>query len=269
VEQSAVETMKALGFTSSEAKAYIALLQNQPATGYEIAASSGVPRSAIYNVLKRLESMGLANAVEEKPTRYAALPVTRLYGLLEGRFGGRLQRLRQALDDLVTPPGNTFLWQFQGYRSILDAAQGLIANAERSVAASLWYREAEALTEALRTAQAQERHVVLYSFTSLPPGLGETFAYGIPERLLEPHWAHRLILVVDGQKALVGETELGESSQAVLTENPAIVEMAVNNLVLDITLFGKREGVPTSEAIGWLQDHLAPIDELLAQRASR
>mgnify|MGYP000393897135 CR=1 FL=1 len=37
-----VEAMKALNFTLSDARAYVALLKEHPATGYELAARSGV-----------------------------------------------------------------------------------------------------------------------------------------------------------------------------------------------------------------------------------
>ena len=63
MERKVLSAMTELGFTKSESKVYTALLKKQPATGYELAASSGVPRSAIYNILKKLESGGLINAI--------------------------------------------------------------------------------------------------------------------------------------------------------------------------------------------------------------
>ena len=44
-----------LGFTSYEAMAYVSLLENNPVTRYELGKNSGVPRSAIYNVIQKLE----------------------------------------------------------------------------------------------------------------------------------------------------------------------------------------------------------------------
>ncbi|MBT6434877.1 MAG: TrmB family transcriptional regulator, partial [Deltaproteobacteria bacterium] len=46
MERKVLSAMTELGFTKSESKVYTALLKKQPATGYELAASSGVPRSA-------------------------------------------------------------------------------------------------------------------------------------------------------------------------------------------------------------------------------
>ena len=53
-EDQIVAVMKRFGYTGSDARTYIALLQTNPATGYELASRGGIPRSAIYGVLKRL-----------------------------------------------------------------------------------------------------------------------------------------------------------------------------------------------------------------------
>lgn len=43
-----------IGFTEYEAKVYLALLRENPATGYQLSKSSGVPRSMVYEALGRL-----------------------------------------------------------------------------------------------------------------------------------------------------------------------------------------------------------------------
>ena len=91
MERKVLSAMTELGFTKSESKVYTALLKKQPATGYELAASSGVPRSAIYNILKKLESGGLINAIQDKPARYVPLPPEHLCELLKGRFDTTLR----------------------------------------------------------------------------------------------------------------------------------------------------------------------------------
>ncbi|MEJ2150164.1 MAG: helix-turn-helix domain-containing protein, partial [Chloroflexota bacterium] len=48
----------AVGFTEYEAKVYVALLQEYPATGYQISKKSGVPRSMVYEALGRLHARG-------------------------------------------------------------------------------------------------------------------------------------------------------------------------------------------------------------------
>src|SRR3954464_15344175 len=99
-----LESLSELGFSTNEARAYKGLLVESPATGYEIAQRAGIPRSAIYAVLKRLEDEGLAARVEESPARYTPLPPSDLLRVLRRRFEGSLSDLTQSIDRLRPPP---------------------------------------------------------------------------------------------------------------------------------------------------------------------
>src|SRR3974377_606973 len=63
-----------LGFTEYEAKAFLALLQESPLTGYAIARISGVPRSKIYEVLGGLVDRGDVLVSNGEPIQYAPKP---------------------------------------------------------------------------------------------------------------------------------------------------------------------------------------------------
>ena len=257
--------MKELGFTANAARAYVALLKTHPATGYELAATSGVPRSAIYTVLKGLESRGVINAIHGKPARYVPLPPTRLVDLLSSRFSRNAESLKDALDEIAGQEEGAATWTIRGYDAMLDQARSLIASAEDSVYASLWSREATALEEPLKTALADGVKVALFSFTNLPSDLGTQLSYGIDEAALEAYWSHGIILIVDGQHALIGGAETNDMNRAVVTGESALVEMARSNLVLDVTLYGQRTGVDTAAAIAHITRHLAPVDDLIAE----
>lgn len=262
MEKRVIESMKELGFTASEARIYLSLLKKPGSTGYEIASLSGVPRSAIYNVLKKLEGGGLVNSSPDKPTKWTPIPTDRLYELMEGRFTSSLESLRKSLKKVVTPPDSSFLWQVQGYQPMLDHAQSLISKAEHLLVASLWKTEAEQLHSSFEKAAAAGVEVVLFSFTPLPES-GTTFSYEVAEEELLAHWPRKIILVADHQWALIGHTEESPENRGVLTRDEAIVEMATNNLILDITLFGQRKNVDTSKVVAKLQKNMAPLDELL------
>ena len=105
--------------------------------------------------------------------------------------------------------------------------------------------------------------VTLFSFTPLPSELGEVLSYGIDEDELGRHWSRRVILVTDADHLLVGAAEGSRLDRAVVSEELALIEMAVANLVLDITLFGERRGVDTARVVERLTDKLAPIEALL------
>jgi hypothetical protein len=62
---------------------------------------------------------------------------------------------------------------------------------------------------------------------------------------------------------LIGGAEETEENRIVVTEEMALVEMALSNLVLDITLFGQRHNIDTAEVVSHLTVHLAPVEELV------
>src|SRR6476659_5985622 len=144
-----LESLGDLGFSTNEARAYRGLLVESPATGYEIAQRAGIPRSAIYAVLKRLEDGGLVARVEETPARFSPLPPTDLMGVLRRRFDGSLHSLDDAIRKLRPPPPPVDLWNVTGYEEVLDRAESLIQAAEKAIFLSVWRRETERLGPAL------------------------------------------------------------------------------------------------------------------------
>jgi len=264
MEARVVDTMRSLGFTATQAKIYVSLLKRQPATGYELARAAEVPRSAIYNVLGQLEGLGLVNAVQERPTKYQALPPQRLFDLLQTRFSSSLDDLRGPLERLAATAPAPSIWTVQGYSGLLDHARGVVNQASESLVASLWGREAKQLQAALRRAAERGVEVSLFSFTPLPKLPAHCYSYDIPEAELERYWPHKLVLIADRTRLLLGSAEEGDDNRAVATEEPALVEMAISNLVLDLTLYGQRAGVDTTGVVSGLTSHLAPIDQLAA-----
>ncbi len=265
MEQDLTQAMKRLGFTANESRAYLALLQRHPATGYEMATASGVPRSAIYNVLRSLERQGLVNVVQEKPARYIPVPPERLFNLLESRFARNLDEVRARIETLAKTQDEVSTWTVQGYAEMLDEARRIIGGAREVVMASLWQREAIALQDALTSAQQEGgAELVLFSFTPLPKDLGTQLSYDIAEPELEGYWSHRLILIVDHEQVLMGGAEDTVDNRVVVSREEPLIDVARSNLVLDITLYGERTDTDTAPTIQLLTAPLAPVEELVA-----
>ena len=70
METELILQLSKFGFTQNEAKAYLTLLKHCPATGYEVSQHSGVPRSAIYEILRKLELCGAVYSEGKKPVHY-------------------------------------------------------------------------------------------------------------------------------------------------------------------------------------------------------
>jgi predicted transcriptional regulator len=261
-----LDSLAELGFSTNEARAYKGLLQESPATGYEIAQRAGIPRSAIYAVLKRLEDDGLVARVEETPAKYAPLPPSDLLGVLRRRFDRSLDSLDGSLKRLRPPPPPVDLWNINGYEEVLERAASLIAAAERYIFCSVWHREAMRLQRSFENAYKRKVKMVSFSFCALENMPGKVYSYGLDEKDLEAFWKHKLILVVDHQRTLMGGAEL-DASAAVVTGHPAITEVALNNIALDITLLSQRKKMDSTDSmVEMLGDRLGSLDPLVAKQ---
>lgn len=70
VSQDARKTLKELGLTDYETRAYIALLERGVLTASEVSENSGVPYSKVYETLTSLERKGWIETEKGRPGRY-------------------------------------------------------------------------------------------------------------------------------------------------------------------------------------------------------
>jgi sugar-specific transcriptional regulator TrmB len=236
-----VPALVALGFSLNESRAYAALLQEHPATGYEVGVRAQIPRSAVYGVLRRLVKAGAARSIAGTPERFSPAPAEELLALLRKRFDTSTQSLEEAIRKLDFTPATPDAFSVRGYDRVLEEAERLIHGAADRVIISGWPREVAKLANEIRRAHKRKVYVVIFSHAALPKLPGEIFSYGLAEAALEEFWKHRLIVVADDLRTLIGATEMSEHDSAVLCETPAIAEVAASQVALDITLLSQRK----------------------------
>ncbi len=244
-----VATMKELGFTAYEAKTYIYLLKNNPATRYELSKYSSVPRSAIYNVIRKLEEEGYVNAIHSEPKRYIPLPPEQLFRLLENRFKKTLEDLKKQLNSLESNQEMDHLWNIVGYENLILKAKEIIREAKKSIYLSVWKREAVQLRHELKEAEKRGVKVVIFSFTDIPFKVGRVLSYGLDEHELEKIWNHKIILCADQKELIMGEADKYHPQKVAWTRNRALIAIALNHIVLDMTVYGQRFGVNIDDCV--------------------
>ena len=79
--------------------------------------------------------------------------------------------------------------------------------------------------------------------------LGKIVSYKLDEDELRKIWTPKIIMVVDHSHTLMGSAQSVEQSKAILTQNKAISEIAMNHIILDITLAGQRLGFDSTEYV--------------------
>jgi glycosidase/sugar-specific transcriptional regulator TrmB len=256
MDDAVVAGLVELGLTRNEALAWLTLLDEgdpRGLTGYEVAGRSGIPRSAVYAVLRRLEQSGGAFRTEEEPARYAAVPPSRLLEGLRGEHARRASRLEEALSRMPARSRSEPLWTLSRYDDVLERARAMIAAARQSLALSLWRRELDALRPALHEA-ASSRGVFVLLHCVDPPGppLDGVAAWSDPAMAQDEAkqgWSHKIIAVADRAEVLVGGAEPGLDCHAVWTRNPSLVDVCTDHVILDVTLLATRRGVDPRGAV--------------------
>jgi HTH-type transcriptional regulator, sugar sensing transcriptional regulator len=255
--------VKELGFTVYEAKTYVSLLQNSPVTRYELSKNSGVPRSAIYGVIKQLENLGAVNALYSEPEKYVPLPPEQLFKLLEDRLALKISDARESLKGIESNLVTDHLWNIVGYQNMIQKAKEIIENAQEEIYLSVWKREFNLLEEQLIKAKNKNLKITIFSFTDIKFDTENLYSYTIKENELQKIWDHKLILVADRRELLMGEADEQMPKKTAWTTNRAIVDIATNHIILDITLYGLRLSVDVNSAVRTMQngesDYLAEL----------
>jgi sugar-specific transcriptional regulator TrmB len=266
-ELEVVDALVALGFSLNESRAYAALLQESPATGYEVGVRAQIPRSAVYGVLRRLVKAGAARSIAGSPERFAPAPADELLVLLRKRFEGSTERLEESIRNLDAKPLAPDAFSVTGYTRVLEEAERVIRGAHERLVVSGWPREISLLAPELKRAAKRRVYSVIFSHAELPSLPGEIFSYELAESALEEFWKHRLVIVADDQRSLIGATEKTATDNAVISETSAIAEIASSQVALDITLLSQRKKRDVQAVMAkMLGARVGRLDTLLAKK---
>ncbi len=253
-----------LGLTRNEALAYVTLLEDHQTdglTGYEVAARSGIPRSAVYTVLRKLQDAGATFCIGTEPARYAAIDPSTFIDNMRRGMVTRLDSLQDSLAKLPKRDRPEPVWILHRYEDVMARIGTMIRSAEHSVYLSIWPRELAHLREALQAVEDRGLHRVLYS-----PAAGMDCPAGfscwidtVEGDEAKAAWSHKALVVVDHREALIGGTEPYADNQAVWTTNPSLVDTATNGIIMDITLLARTTGRPCVDDVSpMMRPHLDP-----------
>ncbi len=216
--------LNAIGFTEYEAKVYLALLKDHPATGYQLSKQAGIPRSMVYEALGRLDVRGaVLKAEEAKATLYRPVPPDALLDRLADEHERLLEVLRRDLNMIYTTRDEGHLWTFSGEDEVLSYAKNMIANAQREAMLVLTDVNVRRLREVIMDAQRRgvKMGVLMTGEETLDVG---QIAYHPPRESELHKLADSLIVVVDEQEVLIASSQT-LSYTATVTTNANMVQI--------------------------------------------
>jgi len=131
-----------LGLSEYEAKIYVSLIELGQSKARTLSVFSGVPRTKVYSVLKKLIDMGLVTEIPGEPRRFSPTPPNvALRSYLQ-----TYQDTVQSLSSLISTLEDAFrkaktresmrrglMWTISGREEILKKIQEMLAKAKKSV----------------------------------------------------------------------------------------------------------------------------------------
>ncbi|HZC25389.1 MAG TPA: helix-turn-helix domain-containing protein, partial [Actinopolymorphaceae bacterium] len=121
-----IERLVQVGFSSQEARVYVALLQQPSATGYEIAKVAGLQRANVYQVLAGLTERGVVEQVTSTPARFVARAPAEVLGRVRRETAERCEALIVDLAAVAAPAEPAAFWTLRGREPILERAGSLV-----------------------------------------------------------------------------------------------------------------------------------------------
>lgn len=133
------DDLKRLGFTDYEARIYLQLLRQSPATAYEVAKAAGMPRPNTYQALESLAQRGAVLLVSEAPARYIAAPPEELFETIARQTTALCSNLADQLSKLAPVADDQNVWTLRGDLAVHDKIDALISESKKSI----WVKAAD------------------------------------------------------------------------------------------------------------------------------
>ena len=119
--------MTGLGLSEYEAKTYLSLLRESPATAYEIGKHSGVPTSKIYPILKRLTDKGMISTVDDRKTKkYVPMDPDDFLNRHKNMTDRTVESLRKDLSNIQDTINLSSVWNITEYDYLMEKARSII-----------------------------------------------------------------------------------------------------------------------------------------------
>ncbi|MBN1883209.1 MAG: TrmB family transcriptional regulator [Deltaproteobacteria bacterium] len=242
--------LERLGLTQYEAKVYLALLAEHPATAYTISRHSRVPHSRVYEVARRLIAKDLVIQSDTDPERFSPIPPDDLIDKLVMDHDRAVEGLKDQLEQISFRSDFEPVWTVPGRDEAIEKAREIIATATERIYIGIWDEEMKELLDEIRGAAARGVEIVFLIYGTMRVDVGSVFYHSV-DAITDRHQLGRSIdIVVDSRTALSGRlgrdardmppsgTGDGNSSscQVVWTKNQGLINAIEGYIIHDFYL---------------------------------
>jgi sugar-specific transcriptional regulator TrmB len=266
------DDLQSLGFTSYEARIYMALLQSYPATAYEVSKQAGLPRANVYNALETLAKKLAVQPVNENPVKYVPVDPKVMLDRIARKTASRCSELAEKLVETKAVQTTEFVWTLTGDDSIHAKMTEMIGKATKHI----WVKAAHHLLSphSVEIKAAAERGVDVLIILFAEPAQASLYEFGPTVKVylhessgIKVGLSERLItLTTDFEEAMTANT--GRDGYGVFTRSRPVVNMAESLIRHEIYVaeifihFGKELDEKFGPALLSLRQKYLPKDQV-------
>lgn len=230
-----IKRLTEIGFSEYEAKAYTALVSANPATAYELARSSGIPTSKIYEVISRLLEKGVVIIADENKTkRYIPIDPTEFIESRKNRLETTLNELKQDLANIQADTDVSYIWNVHDHEFLMEKAQRMVMSAEKNLLISGWDDELSFIEDSLVCQETKNIQIAIIHFGKVRIRVGQIFQHPIEDTIYNEKGGRGFVIIADSKEALMATVFEENRVEGAWSVNKGFVTLAEDYVKHDI-----------------------------------
>jgi sugar-specific transcriptional regulator TrmB len=232
-----IESLRQIGLSLNEAKAYLCLLRKGGITGYELSKNAGIPPSKIYESLNKLLTKGFISPIRsDQGQRYLALEPLEILKRHQNQYNHNLEGLKRQLTKIRQNPDsfNQYLWHLNERDQILRKIREIVGDSRKAIYLAIWKEDLQEVEEILRKAAKRRVKMAIVLYGDAKIDFGVVYEHSLEEILLREMGERRLALVADDKVVLLAHFTNTGDSFGTWTHNRGMVSLAIDYITHDI-----------------------------------
>jgi len=241
VMETAILKLTQIGFSNYEARAYAALLRDNPLTAYEIAKNSGIPSSKVYEVIRRLEERNTIQSIHEKRSRmYIPVSPDELIESYKLNVENSLIGIKNSLKGVKVGIDTNYTWHITRYEDIILRAKRMLGTVRERIVLQIWPDELQRLKDDLVQTERRGVRIAVIHYGPTKLKTGKVYRHSVKGSLYTERGFRGLTIVADSKEALAGKIS-GPDAAAIWSMSDTFVIMAEDYLLHDIYMIKTME----------------------------
>lgn len=233
-----LDALMALGLNELEARIYIHLLSENPATGYRIAQAIGKPVANCYKALEMLIKKGAIEIDEGRKRLYTPSPPSEFLQRLRRQIQENISTAEKQLKQIKSIVNDPRIYQMNNPDQVFERSQAILRNARKIVVADIFPLALERLSESLIHAGARKIEMFVKCYQEISIKGVQVIPESRRGDIVAGYSGQWLKIVADARVHIIAflSNDLKEVYQAVWSKSPLLSILHFNAIRSEMLL---------------------------------